>query len=75
MTVFKALCMRDCAQDAVEELGRPYCYYRAGHEYLIRDDSPVLPHFRPIEELPKKEGERAEAEVNLAKPVGRARKK
>jgi len=74
MTVFKALCLRNCVQDAVEELGRPYCYYVAGHEYLIRDDSPVLPHFKPLEQLAKKEGERVEAEVNLAKPVTRRKK-
>jgi len=75
MTFFKALCLRDCAQDAVEEFNRPYCHYRAGREYIIREDSPVLPHFRRVEELPKKEGERVEAEEVLSRPLSRPRKK
>ena len=75
MTFFKALCLRDCVQDAVEELKRPYVYYHAGREYLIREDSPLLPHFRSLEELPKKEGERVEAEEVLSRPLPRPRKK
>jgi hypothetical protein len=62
-------------QDAVEELKRPYVYYHAGREYLIREDSPVIIHFRPLEQLPKKEGERVEAEEVLSRPLPRPRKK
>jgi hypothetical protein len=72
--MFKALCLRDCAQDAVDELGRDYCYYRAGQTYLIREDSPVLPHFRPVEQLDKKEGERVQEEEGITRPVSRRRK-
>ena len=72
--VFKAVCLRDCAQDAIEEIDRPYVYYRQGREYLIREDSPLLIHFRPVEQLDKKEGERVLEEVNIARPVSRKRK-
>ena len=70
---FKALCLRTCAQDANEELQRPYAYYRQGEEYVIREDSPVLIHFRSLEELPKKEAERMAEEENLARPIGAIR--
>ena len=73
MRSFNALCLRNCAQDAHEESKRPYAYYRQGKEYVIREDSPLLIHFRPLEELPKKEAERVAAEENMARPV-RARK-
>ena len=74
LRTFKALCIRECAQDANEELKRPYMHYREGREYNIREDSPVLIHFRPLEELPKKEAERVVEEGELAKPVRRTRK-
>lgn len=72
--MFKALCLRDCVQDAVDEVDRPYCYYYAGREYMIREDSPVLPHFRPVEQLDKKEGERVLAEEVISRPIPRRRK-
>ena len=68
MRSFEALCLRDCVQDANEELRRPYVRYRQGKKYIVREDSPLLVYFRPLEELPKKEGERVEAEENLAIP-------
>lgn len=74
LKMFKALCLRDCAQDAVDEVDRPYCYYRAGQTYLIREDSPVLPHFRPVEQLDQREGERVLAEEVITRPVSRRRK-
>lgn len=72
--VFEALCLRDCAQDAIDEIQRPYVYYRAGQRYMIREDSPLLIHFRPLEQLDKKDGERVLEEVNIARPVTRRRK-
>jgi hypothetical protein len=54
--MFKALCLRDCAQDAIEGV-RPFARYREGKEYFIPEDSPLLVHFRPLEELPAKDQE------------------
>jgi len=72
---FKARCIRDCAQDAIEGV-RPYARYRANREYYIPEDSPLLMHFDPLEELPKKEAERVVEEENLAAelPKPKARK-
>jgi hypothetical protein len=36
----------------------PYQYFKAGMKYTIREDSPVAAHFRPLQELSKKESER-----------------
>ena len=76
--MFKALCLRDCVQDAVEEFGRSYIRSRAGEAYTIPEDSPLLIHFRPLEQLPKKEAERVVEEENpaapLPKPKSRAKK-
>jgi len=54
--LFKALCQRDCVQDV------PYQYFKAGFEYTIPEDSPVAVHFKPLEELAKKEADRVVAE-------------
>ncbi len=54
--MFKALCLRDTVQD------NPYMYFRAGLEYVIPEDSPVLVHFKPVEELSKKESEKVQEE-------------
>jgi hypothetical protein len=54
--MYKALCLRDTVQD------NPYVYYKAGMEYVIPEDSPVQKHFKPLEELPRKEAERIEEE-------------
>jgi hypothetical protein len=54
--MFKAVCLRDCVQDV------PYMYYKAGMKYTIPEDSPVLPHFQPLEELSKKEADKVKAE-------------
>ena len=72
--VFKALCLRDCVQDAIEELNRSYIRYRAGKEYMIPEDSPLLIHFRPLEQLPKKEAERVVEEENPAAPFPKPKK-
>jgi len=73
--MFKALCLRDCVQDAIEELNRPFARYRANQEYIIPEDSPLLMHFKPLEQLPKKEGERVVEEENLAAPVPKPKAK
>jgi hypothetical protein len=54
--MYRAVCLRDTVQD------NPYQYYKAGMEYVIPEDSPVQAHFRPLEQLSKKEGERIEEE-------------
>lgn len=54
--LFKAVCLRDCVQDV------PYFYYKAGMEYTIPEDSPVLKHFEPLEQLDKKEADKVKAE-------------
>lgn len=63
--VYRALCLRDTVQD------NPYQFFKAGTEYTIPEDSPVQAHFKPLEELAKKEGERVVAEEELHKPVAR----
>ena len=67
--MFKALCLRDCVQDAIEELNRPFARYRANQEYIIPEDSPLLIHFQPLEQLDKKEAERVVEEEDLTAPL------
>jgi hypothetical protein len=47
--IFRAVCLRDTVQD------NPYMYYKAGVEYLISSNSPVLKHFQPLEPLDDEE--------------------
>ena len=54
--MFRALCLRDTVQDI------PYMYYFAGKEYIISEDSVVREHFRPLEELSKREADKVIAE-------------
>jgi len=54
--MYKALCLRDTVQDI------PYQYFKEGKEYVIPEDSPCAKHFKPLEELSKKEGERIQEE-------------
>ncbi len=54
--MFKALCLRDTVQD------NPYTYFKAGLEYVIPEDCPVIVHFKPLEQLSQKESEKVEEE-------------
>lgn len=66
--VYRAVCLRDTVQD------NPYQYFVAGKEYMISEDSPVAVHFKPLEELSKKEADTVIGEERLSKPVGEKRK-
>jgi hypothetical protein len=50
--MYKAVCQRDTVQD------NPYQYFKAGFEYVIPEDCPVATHFKPVEQLSKKESEK-----------------
>lgn len=54
--MYEAMCLRDTVQDT------PYQYFEAGKVYTIPEDSPVATHFRPLQELSRKESERIEEE-------------
>jgi hypothetical protein len=66
--MYKAVCLTDTVQD------NPYQYYRAGHEYVIPEDCPVARHFKPLEQLSRKESEKVEEE-GPPSPKPYARKK
>ncbi len=55
--MLRVRCIRDCAQDA------PYHYFKAGHEYTILSNSPVLVHFQILETLSDKESDRIQDEA------------
>jgi len=67
--VYRALCLRDTVQD------NPYQFFRIGVEYMIPEDSPVAKHFKPLEELSKKEADRVVGEEVLHKPAKEAVKR
>jgi len=61
--MYKALCLRDTAQDI------PYQYFKAGVEYVIPEDCPVAKHFQRVgSELSAKEADRVVEEGELRDP-------
>jgi hypothetical protein len=61
--MYKALCLTDTVQDV------PYQYFKAGVEYVIPEDCPVIRHFKRVgAELDTKEAERL-AEEGFPDPV------